>query len=126
MNKDLNYNEVFGFMEEFGIDNINRFGELIIDVPTNTYVTIESCKDIDDVKTYVVFALCRPIGKGLRDRDANRLLDRLNSYFNSLLTKDDMLLMYQHLCYRSKIEQFKSFIQQGFPIAELGGNENAD
>lgn len=115
----LDYNEVFQFMKEFRIDLINRYGELIIDEPTNTYVSINNCKDIEDVKTYVVFALCRPIGKGLKDKDATRLLNRLNSYFEVKLTKADMLLMYQELCYVSKIEEFKSFIKRGFPIGEL-------
>lgn len=34
----LDYNEVFDFMQEFGIDLINRYQELIIDEPTNTYL----------------------------------------------------------------------------------------
>lgn len=119
MEKQLDYNEVFEFMTEFGVDFINRYGELIIDEPTNTYTAIKGCKDIEDVKTYVVFALCRPIGKGLEEKAATRLLKRLNAYFNASLTKQDMHLMYQKLCYISKLEEFKSFIKRGFPMKEL-------
>lgn len=115
----LNYNEVFQFMQEFEADFINRFGELIIDEPTNTYVTIKDCKDIEEVKTYVVFALCRPIGKGLGEQASSRLLKRLNKYFNANLTKQDCLLMYQELCYVSKIDQFKDFVNRSFPMDEL-------
>ena len=119
MEKELDYNEVFKFMTDFGVDFINRYGELIIDQPTNTYTTIKGCKDIEDVKTYVVFSLCRPIGKGLEDKAATRLLKRVNNYFNVNLTKEDVRLMYQELCYTSKVEEFKSFINRGFPMNEL-------
>jgi hypothetical protein len=119
MEKELDYNEVFKFMIDFGIDFINRYEELIIDQPTNTYVCIKACKDIEDVKTYVVFALCRPIGKGLENKPATRLLNRLNKYFDVQLTKEDMRLMYQELCYMHKFDDFKSFIKRGFPMEEL-------
>lgn len=115
----LDYNQVFSFMKEFGIDIINKYNELIIDEPTNTYVNIENCKDIEEVKTYVIFALCRPIGKGLGDIPANRLLKRVNNYFKVNLTKEDMRLMYAELCYIDKIDEFKDFIERGFPIEEL-------
>lgn len=119
MTNSLDFNEVVKFMKEFGVDLLNRYGELIIDEPTNTYVTITECKDIEDVKTYVVFALCRPIGKGLGEQASSRLLNRLNNYFDISLTKKDCLLMYQDLCYVSKLEQFKDFIKRGFPMEEL-------
>lgn len=119
MNSNLDYNEVFKLMEEFGIDFINRYGELIIDEPTNTYTTIKQCKDIEDVKTHVVFSLCRPIGKGLENKPATRLLKRVNNYFNVNLTKEDMRLMYGELCYIEKLDEFKSFMQRGFPMEEL-------
>ena len=115
----LDYNEVFQFMKEFEVDLLNRFGELIIDEPTNTYVTIKDCNDIEEVKTYVVFALCRPISKGLGEQASSRLLKRLNDYFNVNLTKQDCLLMYRDLCSVSKLEKFKDFIKRGFPIDEL-------
>ena len=98
----LDFNEVVKFMREFGVDLLNRYGELIIDEPTNTYVYINKCKDIEDVKTYVVYALCRPIGKGLDN-----------------LSRKDMLTMYARLCYVDKLEEFKDFIKRGFPIEEL-------
>lgn len=120
MNPNLNYNEVITFMTEFEIDLLNRFDELIIDEPTNTYVSIENCKDIEDVKTYVVFNLCRPIGKGLEEQAATRLLGRLNRYFKTNLTRQDLRLMYTKLCYVSKLDEFKDFIKRGFPIKELG------
>jgi hypothetical protein len=119
MENELNYNEVFKFMVEFEIDFINRYGELIIDQPTNTYTTIKQCKDIEDVKTHVVFSLCRPIGKGLENKPATRLLKRVNNYFNVNLTKEDMRLMYGELCYTSKLDELKSFIKRGFPMSEL-------
>lgn len=115
----LNYNEVVVFMKDFGVDILNRFEELIIDEPTNTYTWIGDCKDIEDVKTKVVFALCRPISKGLKRADANRMLEQFNKYFKIDLTREDMLLMYQELCYTSKLEEFKSFIKRGFPMQEL-------
>jgi hypothetical protein len=117
----LDYNEVFRFMREFGIDVINKFDELIIDMTTNTYTYIGDCKDIEDIKTRVVFSLCRPIGKGLEERHAKRLLKNFNKYFEVDLTREDLLLMYQELCYTSKSEEFKDFIKQGFPIDELRG-----
>lgn len=123
MQTNLDYNEVFQFMKEFGVDLLNRFGEFIIDEPTNTYVTIKDCKDIEEVKTYVVFALCRPISKGLGEQASKRLLKRLNDYFNVNLTKEDCLLMYQELCYVRKLEQFKDFIKRGFPMEELREKE---
>lgn len=120
MNQVLDYNEVVKFMNEFEIDLLNRFGELIIDEPTNTYVSIKNCKDIDDVKTYVIFNLCRPIGKGLEEEAATRMLNRVNRYFNTRLTRQDFRLMYTELCSISKLNDFKSFIKRGFPIKELG------
>ena len=106
-------------MKEFDIDILNKYEELIIDEPSNTYTTIKNCKSIEDVKTHVVFSLCRPIGKGLEIRTANRLLKNLNKYFNVSLTREDMRLMYQELCYIDKLEQFKDFIKRGFPVDEL-------
>lgn len=115
----LDYNVVFQFMKDFEVDLLNRFGELIIDEPSNTYVSIRDCKDIEEVKTYVVFALCRPISKGLGEKASSRLLQRLNNYFNTQLTKQDCLLMYNHLCSVSKLDEFKDFIKRGFPVDEL-------
>lgn len=119
MEQTLDYGEVFKFMQEFQVDFLNRYQEMIIDEPTNTYVSIKSCKDIDDVKTFVVFALCRPIAKGLETRKANMLLKRVNQYFKMDLTREDMHLMYGELCYLEKFEQFKDFIKRGFPMHEL-------
>ncbi|WP_214783325.1 hypothetical protein [Exiguobacterium sp. S3] len=119
MNENLKVNEVFQFMREFGVDLINRYGDLIIDEPTNTYTSITNCNDMDDVKTSVVFALCRPICKGLKERDANRLLERVNSYFHAELTRNDMSRLYEELCYVDKFTDFKEFIQRGFPMSEL-------
>lgn len=115
----LDYNELFQFMKDFEVDLLNRFGELIIDEPTNTYVSIKKCKDIEEVKLYVVYSLCRPIGKGLDKQPAERLLKRFNKYFNVNLTREDMKLMYGKLCYESKLDEFKDFIRQGFPIGKL-------
>lgn len=115
----MDCNEVISFIKEFKIDSKNRYGELIIDEPTNTFVSIDNCKNIEDVKTYVVFALCRPIGKALDEVDAMRLLKRVNDYYKQNLSRQDMRLMYQKLCYVTKLDEFKSFIQRGFPMAEL-------
>lgn len=115
----LNYNEVISLMKDFGIDHLNRFDELIIDEHTNTYVYIGGCSNIDQVKTRVVYALCRPIGKVLDIKNANRLLDKLNKYFELNLTRKDCLLMYQELCYDRKLEEFEKFIKDGFPIYKL-------
>jgi hypothetical protein len=119
MEETLNYNEVFQFMRDFGVDFLNRYEELIIDEPTNTYVCIKNCKNIEDVKLYVVFSLCRPIGKGLEDKPATRILGRFNKYFNTNLTREDMRLMYGELCYETKLDHFKDFIRRGFPMEEL-------
>jgi hypothetical protein len=118
----VNYNEVIRFMKEFKIDVLNRFDELIIDMPNNIWANIKGCEDFDDVKTRVVYSLCRPIGKGLEEKAADRLLVKFNEYFKVNLTRDDMLLMYAELCYTSKIEEFKSFINRGFPMNELKGS----
>lgn len=115
----LDMNEVVKFMEEFEIDMLNRFGELIIDYPTNTYATISECQNMEDVKMRVVFNLCRPIYKGLDEKDSKRLLRKLNAYFLTNLTKEDLGLMYRDLCYRDKFDDFKDFIKRGFPVWEL-------
>lgn len=115
----LDYNEVIQFMSDFEIDYLNRYGELIIDEHTNTYVTIKKCKDIEEVKLYVVYSLCRPIGKGLEEEEAERLLKKFNHYFNVNLTRSDLRLMYNKLCSVSKLDEFKDFIKHGFPIKEL-------
>lgn len=115
----LDYNEIVKFMKDFKADFLNRYGELIIDEPTNTYAIIKKCKDIRDVELYVVFSLCRPIGKGLDEKDAKRLLHKINKYFKVNLTKGDMHLMYRELCYVDKLDQFKDFIRRGFPMDEL-------
>jgi hypothetical protein len=119
MESQVNYHEVVKFMKDFGIDILNRFDELIIDMKTNTYAYIGECSTFEDVRMRVVFALCRPIGKGLEIKDANRLLKKFNNYFNTNLTRKDMLLMYQELCYTSKVEEFKAFINDGFPMEQL-------
>ncbi|MBM4765456.1 hypothetical protein [Bacillus sp. B15-48] len=115
----LDYNEVVKFMKDFEVDLFNRFGELIIDEPTNTYTSIKKCKDIEEVELRVVYSLCRPIGKGLEQKDANRLLRKFNKYFNVNLTRSDLRLMYGELCYERKLDEFKDFIKRGFPINEL-------
>lgn len=115
----LNYNEVIQFMKDFEIDFLNRYDELIIHEPTNTYSTIKGCKDIEEVKLCVVYAICRPIGKGLEKKDANRLLHKFNKYFKVNLSRKDFLLMYAKLCYIDKFEEFKYFMRRGFPINEL-------
>lgn len=117
----LDYNEVFQYMQDFGIDFINRHNEMIIDYKTNTYTDLKECENIEDVKMRVVFSLCRPIGKGLELREANMLLKRINDYYSTGLTREDMRLMYQELCYRHKFDEFKSFIKRGFPLKELKG-----
>lgn len=115
----LNYNEVVEFMKAFGIDYLNCFDELIIDSHTDVYASIKNCDNIEDVKVAVVYALCRPIGKGLKDAPAKRLLLKVNAYFDTKLTKEDMRLMYSELCYIQKLAEFKVFIRRGFPIEEL-------
>lgn len=119
MENTLNYPEVLAFMKEFGADFINSSNELIIDERTNTYFALRPCTSLDDVKVMVVFALCRPIGKGLEKKEAKRLLKLVNNYFGSELSREDMRLMYAELCYMHKLDEFKSFIDRGFPIEEL-------
>lgn len=126
MEKELDYNEVFRLMTEFGIDFINKYGEMIIDEPTNTYTTIKGCKDIEEVKTRLVYSLCRPIGKGLENQAATRLLKRVNTYFNVSLTKEDMHLMYLKLCNISKLDELTNFIKRGFPMKELENYQVSD
>lgn len=115
----VDLNEVMKFMEAFGIEALTKRGELIFDYKTNTFAYIADCDDMEDVEMRVVFALCRPIAKGLDKPDANKLLEKVNDYFNSDLTREDMHLMYSELCYRDKFEDFKSFIKKGFPMHEL-------
>lgn len=116
---NLNMNEVFNFLQEFRCDFINFAGEIIIDNLTNTYTSIINCESMDDVKAKVLMSMCRPIGKGLELKHANRLLERFNKYFNTTLTRNDMLKIYRDLCYSSKLEENKDFIKRGFPVHEL-------
>lgn len=119
LNKQLDYNQVFEFMQVFPADFINRYGELIIDQKTNMYTNLKYCNDFDELLTHVVYSLCRPIGKGLEVKDAKRMLHRVNKYFKVNLTREDMHVMYGELCYRDKFDQFKDFIKRGFPMDEL-------
>ncbi|AUO14772.1 hypothetical protein [Priestia megaterium] len=121
MQETLDFNEVFQFMKKFSVDYVNRFGEMIIDHKTNIYLPLSECKDLADIETWSVFVLCRPIGKGLEDKDAKRLLKRVNAYFETKLTQEDMRAMYGELCYREKLGEFKDFIKRGFPMNELKG-----
>lgn len=116
MSKSDLFGEVFEFMQGFGIDALNRFGELIIDMPTNTYAYVSDCETIDDVKTRVVYAITRPICKGLEEDDAERLLARFNRYFEVGLTRDDFSVIYGTLCYVEKFDEFKQFMIDGFPM----------
>jgi hypothetical protein len=119
MAKLLDYNEVFQFMREFGINVINQWNELIIDAKWNIYTNLDLCENTEEVKARVIFALCRPIGKGLEVKDANRLLHKVNKYFKVNLTRKDMRLIYTELCYSHKFDEFKEFIQEGFPMEKL-------
>lgn len=116
---NLDCNELYAFMVDFEIDILNRFGELIVDEPTNTSLSINSCESIDDVKVCVLFALCRPIGKGLSDRDSDRVRSKVNRYFGTELTQEDFVVIYEELCSETKLEEFKSFMDRGLPMSEL-------
>lgn len=116
MSESRLFGEVFEFMQGFGIDALNRFGEMIIDVPTNTYAYVSDCETIEDVKTRVVYAISRPIYKGLEDKDADRILDRFNRYFEVELTREDFGVIYCELCYSDKLDEFKQFMIDGFPM----------
>lgn len=115
----LDYNEVFRFMREYGIDVLNRFGELIIDMPTNTFTTLNDCESIEEVQLRVVYSICRPIAKGLEEKDAHRLLKRFNAYFKTELTREDFYMMYRDFCSESTLPAFREFMRRGFPVAEL-------
>jgi len=115
----LNYNQVLEFMKNFEVDYINRFDEMIIDHFTNTYVYIGGCHDIDDIVMRTVYAMARPIGKGLEESHAIRLLNKINNYFKISLTCGDMLTIYEELCYERKLPQFKKFVMNGMPMEEI-------
>lgn len=119
MTTQLDHNEVFAFMQAFPVDFLNNKNELIIDDTTDTFVSINGCTSIEDVKARVVYAMCRPIGKGLETYQAERLLKRLNHYFGTELTRNDMRRMYGELCYPHMLDTLKRFIDRGFPVAEL-------
>lgn len=119
MTTPLNYNEVFSFMQDFPVDFLNNRNQLIIDENTDTFVSINGCETIEDVKARVVYAMCRPIGKGLETYQAERLLQRFNEYFGTELKREDLRRMYSELCYPHQIDTLKSFMQRGFPVAEL-------
>lgn len=119
----LDYNELFRLMVDFEIDLLNRFNELIVDEMTNTSLSINSCETIEDVKLNVVFAVCRPIAKGLDARDSDRVRGKINKYFGTELTRNDFNEMYETLCYESKLDEFRSFIARGFPMYELYNDE---
>ena len=115
----LNYSQVLEFMKQFEIDYINRFDEMIIDHFTNTYVYIGGCHDIDDIVMRTVYAMARPIGKGLEESHAIRLLNKINNYFKISLTCGDMLTIYEELCYERKLPQLKKFVMNGMPMEEI-------
>ena len=118
-NNTLDYNEVFQFMQEYGINILNQWNELIINNHWNIYTNLNGCSNIEDVKAQVILAVCRPIGKGLDEKDAERELEKVNKYFVADLTRKDMRLIYTHLCYSDKLEEVKEFIKNGFPMATL-------
>lgn len=124
MAKKVDYEEVFEFMSEFGVAIMTHKKELILDEKNNVFATVEGCSDMWEVKTRVTSAVCRPIGKGLSVRDANRLLEKFNKYFKSKLTREDMLLIYQKLDYERTMNEFKGFVKRGFPMNELKETEN--
>lgn|SRR5699024_1321322 len=117
--EEVSYCELVEYMNEFGVDYLNSNQELIIDEKTNTYTYIGKCNNMEDIETCVIYSLCRPIGKGLIEKDAIRLLKRVNRYYEQNLTREDMLSIYIELCYINKFEELKSFIQRGFPMEEL-------
>lgn len=121
--KEVSYHELVDYMKQLGIALLNEHSELIIHEETNTYTYIGECNSMEDIETCVVYSLCRPISKGLEDKYANLLLEKVNNYYNKKLTKEDFLLMYKELCYVHKFNELKSFIQRGFPMEELK-NEN--
>lgn len=115
----LDYNEVFSFMKDFGADFLKSSDEIIIDEQTNTYTYIGKCKNIDEVITNVVYAISRPIGKGLEEEDAKRILHKFNKYFKVNLKKNDFRIIYTELCYPNKLDEFSRFIKDGFPIEKI-------
>lgn len=123
MSESLDYNEVFQFMKKSGSDYINRFGEMIVDNKTNIYFMLEGCRSLEDLEAKFVLVTCRPIGKGLEDKDAKRMLKRVNKYFSTCLTQEDMHTVYAELGYVSKLNEIKDFIKRGFPMGELKGEE---
>jgi hypothetical protein len=119
MTKKIDYNQVFEFMQKFNADFINRFEEMIIDRKNNIWIPLKECNNLEDIETWAIMVLCRPIGKALEDKDAKRLLKRVNDYFQSNLSTRDMRIIYGELCYREKIGDMKEFIKRGFPMEEL-------
>lgn len=119
VNETLNYGEVFKFMQDYGCDFINARNELIIDAESNTYTGLKDATTIDHVKAKVLMNVCRPIYKGLPTKQAKRFLEKFNRYFNTELTREDMGLIYQHLCYGHMIVENMDFIHRGFPMYEL-------
>lgn len=119
MGETLDLREVVRLMSEFEVEFLTPRGEFIFDYETNTFADISQCKDVEDVETTVILALCRPIGKGLKVSEANTLLKNINDYFYSNLTRDDMHTIYAKLCDRDKFEDLKSFVKRGFPMHEL-------
>lgn len=114
---ELDFPEVLSFMKKFRCDFINSNGDLIIDKKTNTYTTFNGCKTIEDLEAKVLMS----ISAALSNRDPKRkyLLDRINNYFNTHLTLNDMEIIYTKLCYYTKLEENKSFISKGLPVEEL-------
>lgn len=119
MSEKLDLKQVVRLMSEFEVEFLTPRGEFIFDYETNTFADISQCKDVEDVETTVILALCRPIGKALKASEANALLKNINDYFYSNLTRDDMDTIYAELCYRDKFEDLKSFVKRGFPMHEI-------
>lgn len=106
-------------MRRFDIPFMNAAGELIIDVKENVYCSTEGIETPEEIEASIVMSVTRPIYKGLSERKALALLDRINRRYDTLLTRDDMGDMYKHLCLWRLLPNFQRFIADGFPMDKI-------
>ena len=115
--------EILTVSRGFEADFINTNGEIILDQKTNTYAIVMDCESLDEVNMRMVFALARPIHKSFSTVKSKKFLNALNRYFGTALSKEDMEIIYQKLCYHRKQKEFTEFIKQGFPMENLKEGE---
>ncbi|AII27942.1 hypothetical protein LD13_gp041 [Bacillus phage Bobb] len=128
VNSPVNLEAVLSFMRATDMEYLSPYGngELIISEEEGIFVQLDSLSTMKEVEARYVQAVSRPIGKSLSRVKAENLLAVVNNYFDTKLSREDMLNIYTYLCYSDKLKETEAFIRDGFPMDKLkdhyGGN----